>query len=128
METLTQIEERDRAHRVRAQRYETLLREVNEAERALVRLAPSEEDAKHASTLRKLIDLANTLPEAVHSDSIGDALVSLPGGSLKLRVVPMSASALARIVRRQQSRDADRAVQEQRLAAAKAALKDEFNE
>jgi hypothetical protein len=127
METLTQIEERERTHRARAMRYEQLIVVRDDAARQLARLTTEAEEAVE-KTLRKIIDLANTLPDAVHSDSVGDSLVSIPGGSVKLRVVPMTASALNRVLRKKQELDAQRVELTAKLAAAKQALKDEFRE
>jgi hypothetical protein len=127
METLTQIEERERAHRVRAHRYEQLITLRDDAARQLARLSTAEE-SKHEAILRKLIDLANELPEALHADAIGDSMVCIPGGSVKLRVVPIAASALNRILRRKQAIDEERQALTTKLADAKSALKDEFNE
>jgi hypothetical protein len=125
--TLTEIEAQDRAQRVRAHRYEQLLTLRDDAARQLARLSTEAEDTVE-KTLRKIIDLANELPDAVHADSVGDAMVSIPGGSVKLRVVPMAASALNRVLRKKQDIEQQRDELTAKLAAAKQALREEFNE
>ena len=129
-ETVAEIRQEETERLERARRYDALRAEWSHAARLVEKLEAQESVVKrHITSLSRVIDEANKLPEEIVHDGVAVlGGIAIPGGVSRGMLSAIASSALARVQRKNAERLATIEAAAKRRDDARAALDEEFPE